>query len=133
MLNPCKLFFSGLVTVTMLAAIPAGAKDLDADSMRKLASGKTWSAANLLNSTQSASFDWKADGTVCLRLDSTSSKCDDSGTWKIVDQRICYEMTWWLKSYDLKSACLSVVDLGKSRYEAKLPSGTSFFKFTVMK
>ncbi len=133
MSNTRKLLSGGLVTVAMLAALPAGAKDLDADSVRKLASGKTWSTAKMAQSTQPVSFEWKADGTVCLRLGETSGKCADSGTWKVVDQRICYEMTWWLKSYDLMSACLSVADLGHGSYEAKIPSGTSVFQFTVAK
>jgi hypothetical protein len=128
-----RFLSGGLMLVVALAATAAGSKDLAGDSLRKLATGNTWSTAGMLNSAQPASFEWMNDGTVCLRMGSTSGKCDDRGTWKIVDQRICYELTWWLKSYGLTSECLTVEDLGKGTYEAKLPSGSPMFKFTSTK
>jgi hypothetical protein len=115
----------------MLAALPADAAELGSDAVRKLVSGTVWSTERMLNSNQLRSLDWKKDGTLCLRLGGTSGKCDDSGTWRIVGQRVCYELTWWMKSYDMASACLGVSDLGNGRYEAKLVNGTSFMQFTV--
>lgn len=131
MTTTCKTYWGGLCLVAMLVPLPAGAADLGSDAVRKLVSGMMWSTEKMLNSNQLRSFDWKKDGTLCLRLGGTSGKCDDSGTWKIVGQRVCYELTWWMKSNDMMSACLGVADLGNGRYEAKLVSGTPFMQFTV--
>jgi hypothetical protein len=126
-----KSHSGGLFLAGMLVVLPAAAADLAPDAVRKLVSGMMWTTEKMLNSTQLRSFDWKRDGTLCLRLGSTSGKCDDNGTWKIDGQRVCYQLTWWMKSYDLASACLNVADLGNGRYEAKIPSGSTFMEFTV--
>ncbi|MEP6607900.1 MAG: hypothetical protein ABJA83_04405 [Burkholderiaceae bacterium] len=131
MLNTRNAFHGVLAIVTIAAALPVLAANLDANALQKLTSGKTWSATKIGTSTQPASFEWKVDGTVCLRLGQSGGKCDDQGTWKIVGQGVCYQMTWWLKSYDLMSSCLAVEDLGKGDYEAKLPTGGPFFKFKI--
>lgn len=68
---------------------------------------------------------------MCLWLGSQDGKCTDDGTWKIVDERICYRFTWWLKSFGLTSSCISVVDLGSGNYEAKHPGGNRFLVFRV--
>ena len=127
----CRKYSSGMFLVAMLVALPAGASELGSDAVRNLVGGTTWSTESLLNSTQLRSFDWKKDGTLCVRFGGTSGKCDDSGTWKVVGERVCYELTWWLKSYDMTSSCLGVSDLGNGRYEAKLANGTPFMQFTV--
>jgi len=131
MTTTCKTYSGGLCLVAMLVALPAGAADLAPDAVRKLVSGMMWTTEKMLNSTQLRSFDWKKDGTLCLRLGGTSGRCDDNGTWKIDGQRVCYQLTWWMKSQDMASACLSVADLGNDRYVAKIPSGSTFMEFTV--
>jgi hypothetical protein len=117
--------------VFLMVALPAGAADLGSDQVRNLANGAMWSTKNMLNSNQLRSFDWKKDGTLCLRLGGTDGKCDDQGTWKVEGQRMCYELTWWMKSQGMTSACFGVSDLGNGSYEATLPSGTRFMQFTV--
>lgn len=116
---------------TMLLASASGAADLASDAVKNLVGGKMWVTENMLNSRQLRSFEWKKDGTVCLRLGSTSGKCDDSGTWRIDGARVCWEFTWWMKTYDMASACLGVAELGKGRYEAKMANGGTFMEFTV--
>lgn len=127
----CDALPVGFLVSTLLMSAPSSAADLDAQSIRRLVSGTTWSARVL--DTQAASWDWKSDGTVCLRLGGTSDKCDDSGTWKLDGERVCYQMTWWLKSYGLTSACLSVAELGNGRYEAKTVNGSRFMQFTIVR
>jgi len=134
MANRGKAYSLGLVFTAWLIALPVGAADLDANAVRALASGKTWSTNGFLESYsrgQAVVFEWRADGAACVRLAGSTGKCDDSGTWKIVDQRICYELTWWLKQYDMSSECFGITDLGKGTYEAKLRNGSSIMKFTV--
>jgi hypothetical protein len=121
----------GLVFLTMLSGSPSGAADLGSDAVQRLAAGKMWITKQIADSRALASFEWKRDGTVCLRLTETSGKCDDSGTWRIDDARVCWEFTWWAKSQGMTSACLSVAELGKGLYEAKVASGTQFLVFTV--
>ena len=115
----------------MFLASPSGAADLGSDAVKNLVGGKMWTTEKMLNSNQLRSFEWKKDGTVCLRLGSTSGKCDDSGTWRIDGDRVCWEFTWWMKSQDMASACLGVAELGKGRYEAKMASGLRLMDFTV--
>ena len=76
---------------------------------------------------------WNKDGTVCVHIGEASGKCHDTGTWEISGARVCYKMTWWLKSYDMTSECLGVVDLGNGRYQARIPSGSRVWEFTLAK
>jgi hypothetical protein len=125
------LLVSFFFSATLLAR-PSGAADLGADAVKSLLGGKMWKTEKMGQSNQLGSFEWKKDGMVCLRLgDNTSGKCDDSGTWRIDGARLCWEFTWWLKTYDMASACLGVAELGKGRYEAKMASGFKFMDFTV--
>lgn len=124
-----KALSVGFLFLTMLTSRPSGAADLGADAVGRLVSGTTWSARVL--DTQAASWDWKTDGTVCLRLGGADGRCDDSGTWKLDGDRVCYQLTWWLKSYGMTSACLSVAELGHGRYEAKAANGNRFMQFTL--
>lgn len=121
----------GCSLLAMVMAGQSGAADLGADAVSGLVGGTTWSAQVL--DTQAASWDWKKDGTVCLRLGNTSGQCDDSGTWKLDGGRVCYRLTWWLKSYDMTSACLNVAELGNGRYEAKAVNGSRFMRFTIVR
>ena len=126
-----KALSYGFLFSTILIAEPSAAAELGADAVRNLVGGKMWIAEKMLTSTQIGAFEWKKDGSVCLRLGTTSGRCDDSGHWKIDGTRVCWEFTWWMKTYDLASACLGIAELGKGRYEAKMANGTTFMEFTV--
>lgn len=112
-------------------AAPVGASELNADAVRGLVSGRTWALENILDSNQTGALEWKKNGTVCLRLGDERGKCDDSGTWKISGAHVCYEVSWWLKSYGMSSICLGVADLGKGRYQARLADGSRVWEFTL--
>jgi hypothetical protein len=107
------------------------ATELTADALTKLAAGNVWSASRTVSATQRTTWKWMADGTVCMWQGPPDGKCADDGTWRVVDTRICYQLTWWLKTYDLTAACFSVIDMGKGNYEARLPSGSLFLAFVV--
>ena len=126
-----KALSCGFLFSTMLIAGPSAAAELGADAVRNLVGGKMWIAEKMLSTNQLRSFEWKDDGSVCLRLGSTSGRCDDSGHWKIDGARVCWDFTWWMKTYDLASTCLGIAELGKGRYEAKMANGTTFMEFTV--
>jgi hypothetical protein len=115
----------------MLWASPSRAADLASDDLKGLVGGKMWVTEQVADARTLASFEWKKDGTVCLRLSDTSGKCHDNGTWRIDDARLCWEFTWWAKTSGMISACVSVAELGTGRYEAKTASGTRFLLFTV--
>ena len=61
-------------------------------------------------------------------MESTSGKCDDEGTWAIVDNRICCQLAWWLKSTGMNSGCFQVEAIGDRKYDAKSPSGSMMLK-----
>ena len=114
--------------VALVAAQPATAANLDAAALKELAAGQTWTVPETFAGVVTA-WAWTADGKVCLRLmGSTSGKCDDEGTWAIVDSRICYQLTWWLKSTGMNSGCFQVEAIGDRKYDAKSPGGSMMFK-----
>ena len=119
------------VLLPMFGALPAVAADLPADAVGALVKGKTWTTTKVLNYVRTDTWEWRANGIVCLRLDRREGKCDDSGSWTIKGANVCYQLEWWQRSQDLSSACFSVSDLGNGQYEAKLPSGSSVLRFSV--
>jgi hypothetical protein len=129
--NACKRYLAVPVLLAALGALPAVAADLAAAAVGALVKGRTWTTAKVMNYARTDTWEWRADGTLCLRLDRTDGKCDDSGTWTIDDARVCYKLDWWQKSQGLSSTCFSVSDVGNGQYEAKLPSGSTVLLFSV--
>ncbi len=119
------------VVLAVLGPFSAVAADLAPNAVAALVKGRTWATTRVLNYARTDTWEWRADGTVCLRLDRTDGKCDDSGSWTIDGPKVCYKLEWWQKSQDLSSACFSVADLGDGQYEAKLPTGSSVLRFRV--
>jgi hypothetical protein len=120
-----------LSSSAMFLAGPSVAADLGSDAVKALVGGKMWIAEQVADARSHTSFEWKADGTVCLRLSDTAGKCDDSGTWRMDGAQVCWKFTWWLKSVDMTTACVSVAELDKGRYQAKVASGNQFMVFSV--
>jgi hypothetical protein len=119
------------VAAALFFSRQAGGAELSDDALKVLTTGKIWTTSKTVNEDGVSVWKWNSDGTLCLRLGSQDGKCTDEGTWKIVDKRICYKFTWYLKSFGLISECFSVVNLGNGNYEAKLPLGTRFLAFRV--
>jgi hypothetical protein len=127
------LIFAAIAAIAaLLISQHAFATELGNNALKDLTLDRTWSGSRLLTGYQASFWKWKADGTVCVRLGSQNSGCTDDGTWKIVDKQICYKFTWWLKSINIMSACVSVEDRGNGDYEAMMPSGSRFLAFRVL-
>ena len=130
------LLHSGLAILLGLGVgLPADgqtvAKTLDAAEVRSLTMGRTWEAKA---GPTTSYWTWNADGTVCLRLNEKTGKCADTGKWRLDDERICYELTWYGEAYQLKSACFLIADKGAGRYAWILGGpGESIREFTVLK
>ena len=80
-------------------------------------------------------WSWNKDNTVCLRVGDTKGKCADTGTWKINDNVICYELTWWGKARDIKKTCFTTQARGDGRYETLYHGSTmvsTFYFFKVL-
>ena len=86
---------------------------LNKDALTKLALQGTWQARDAYGF-----WSWGEDNSVCLRLLGLNEDCSDTGTWKIDEDVLCYELTWWGKSYGIRKNCFTVVALDGGRYEA---------------
>lgn len=85
---------------------------LNKDALTKLALQGTWQTKRF------GHWSWNEDNSVCLRLLGLDEDCSDTGTWKIDEDILCYELTWWGESYQIKKNCFTVVALDGGRYEA---------------
>ena len=125
-----------LLTLAMISffvlcvAFPAGAATLDAKAVRSLTSDRVW---QMKLGSGYVYWSWRSDGSVCLRVGENSGKCADTGTWKLADDHLCYELTWWGASGGYKSACFRVSEREKGWYDALQDNGLSLFEFSVMK
>lgn len=117
-----------LLVTAMALATPAAAETLDADAARKLTSDRTWRQKPPSGPGHNY-WTWKADGSVCLRLEDKRGKCADSGSWKLEGGRLCYELTWWAKSYGMNAACFRIARAGEGRFEALQDNGLPLFSF----
>ena len=121
----------GLILALGLFSISqAAAETLDGDAVKKLALQGMW----VSDDKNYGNWSWNQDNSVCLRLVTKKGDCADTGTWKIDGNLICYKLSWWGKSYDINSQCVSIKTLGNGRYEALYDGGamvSTFIKFTV--
>jgi len=127
-----RLASLGLVlTLGLLANSPAEAQALKGTAIQKLALQGTWAAED----AEFGYWSWGADNTVCFRLNNQTGDCADTGTWRINDDVMCYELTWWGKSIGIRTNCFTVHVLGDDRYEALYHGGamvSTFIHFGVL-
>lgn len=126
------LLCAALAIATVAIAKDGDKKFLDAKAAKNLISNRTWQANKVADSGYSY-WSWKSDGSVCLRDGSKTGKCDDTGSWKLEDDRFCYELTWWGKSIGLDSACFRIADQGKGHYLGIKDNGLESLSFSVLK
>jgi hypothetical protein len=117
-----------LLTLAMATAMPVAAETLAADAARKVTQDRTWRQKQPSGPAFNY-WTWKADGTVCLRLEDKRGKCADTGSWKLEGGRLCYELTWWAKSYGMNAGCFRIARAGEGRLEALQDNGLSLFSF----
>ena len=117
-----------LLVLALAQAMQVAAETLDADAARKLTADRTWRQKPFSGPGYNY-WSWKSDGSVCLRLEEKRGKCADSGSWKLQDGRLCYELTWWAKSYGMNAGCFRISSAGQGRFEALQDNGMPLFSF----
>jgi len=120
-----------MLTLGLLANSPAVAQAIKGTAIQKLALQGTWAAED----AEFGYWSWGADNTVCFRLNNQTGDCADTGTWRINDDVMCYELTWWGKSIGIRTNCFTVHVLGDDRYEALYHGGamvSTFIHFGVL-
>ena len=127
-----RLASLGLVlTFCLFANSKAEVQALNGTAVQKLALQGTWLADRMGRHYWS----WGADNTVCLRYFNETGDCADTGTWTINGDVMCYELTWWGESYDVRTNCFTVHVLSDDRYEALYHGGamvSTFIHFGVL-
>ena len=127
----CLAGFVLILTLGLLANSPAQAQELDSAAIQNLALQGTWAAEH----PEWGNWSWNKDETVCLRVGDTEGKCADTGTWKINDNVICYELTWWGKASGVRKNCCTVQAHGDGRFETLYYGGamvSTMFFFEVL-
>ncbi len=110
---------------------PVTAETLDAKALSGLVSGHTWQEQNVVSGGY-LYWEWKSDGSVCMRQEASGS-CMDTGRWKLDRDSVCYELSWWGKSGGYNARCYRVAGKGPGRYEMVPVDGVTTFPFTILK
>jgi hypothetical protein len=108
----------------------ASAQALDGNAIHELALKGTWAAEN-----DWGYWSWSEDKTVCFRKIGANGDCADTGTWAIDGDVMCYELTWFGESYDVRKNCVTVHALDDGRYETRyhgLAMVSTFITFKVL-
>ena len=119
-------------------ATSAEPRALNKDALTKLALQGTWQtqAFGGGDGFSYRHWRWGEDNSVCFRLFGLNEDCTDTGTWKIDEDVLCYELTWWGESYQNRKNCFTVVALDGGRYEALYHDSklghSLFFDFEVL-
>lgn len=109
----------------------AASQALDGSAIRDLALRGTWLAQE-----HWGYWSWSDDNSVCLRLFGPDDDCADTGVWAIDGDVMCYELTWWGESHDVRQNCFTVHSAGGFHYESRFHGGAMesvFFSFIVIK
>ena len=120
-----------MLTFCLLANSKAEVPALNGTAVQKLALQGAWAAEE----AEFGYWSWGADNTVCFRLLNQTGDCVDTGTWRINDDVMCYELTWWGKSIGIRTNCFTVHALGDDHYEALYHGGamvSTFMQFRVL-
>ena len=115
-----------IIALGLLSSSPAAAQKLDGDAIRDLVLKGTWAAQN-----DWGYWGWSEDSSLCLRLFGPDGDCADTGTWTINGDVMCYELTWWGESYDVRKNCYTVHPLEDGRYETRYHGGALDSTFTI--
>jgi len=119
-----------MLVLALTSAAAGAAETLDAGAAKALIVNRTWQQQQA-HGPGKVYWTWKSDGSVCLRTDGPKGKCMDTGKWKLEDNRMCYELTWWGASVGRKAACFRIAGKDKNRYEAVQDTGFSLFEFSA--
>jgi len=131
----CTLILAGLAGNPVMAqdrAKETTVRALDAKAAKDLTANRVWQ----IRRSRTSGFDywsWNSDGSVCVRLGENTGKCADTGRWKLDGQRICYDLTWWGETQELKSLCFRISEQSKGRFAWLSDRDITFHEFTVAK
>jgi len=126
----CRVGTALIMTFGFLVSSPVVAQALDGNAVQALALQGTWAAEK-----DWGYWTWNADDTVCVRVLEPNGDCSDTGTWAINGEALCYELTWFGESYDVRENCVTVHPLEDGRYDARYHGGaleSTFFIFKVI-
>ena len=128
------MLVSTCAAVTLLTVTPLAAQTLNADSIKKMQVGKIWAEKGLANLFSETFWEWKADGSVCVRLFEKRSSCDYVGSWKLQADRLCYELDKWDGTASDASRCIRISEPTTESYGYKALDDNSVqvFKFRVL-
>ena len=120
--------------VTLLTVTPLAAQTLNAESIKKMQVGKIWAEKGLANLFSETFWEWKADGSVCVRLFEKRSSCDYVGSWKLQADRLCYKLDKWGGRASDASRCIRISEQTTGRYDytALDDNSVQVFTFTVL-
>ena len=121
--------------VTLLTVTPLEAGTLNADGVKKVVVGKIWSEKGLGGLFSSSFWEWKANGSLCLRLFEKTGTCDYKGHWNFEADRVCYILERRAGQSGTKSKCVRIAQpkAGLYEYQALGDNNVFVFEFTVLK
>ena len=120
--------------VTLLSVTPLAAGTLNADAVKKVLVGKIWAERGKGPFSESF-WEWKEDGSICLRLFEKTGSCDYKGHWNLEADRVCYILERRAGLSGTKSKCIRISEpkAGEFEYEALDENNALVFEFTVLK
>lgn len=107
----------------------AEAGELDAAEVQKLLIHKFWR----VESGASSNFLlWHPDGTLCVKVHAADADgCDDTGIWTQDGDKLCYELEWWGKAYNVHQGCMRIRGSESGGYEMIDANGFVALRFAV--
>ncbi len=117
--------------VTLLTVTPLAAETLNADGVKKILVGKIWAQKGIAGPGENY-WEWKADGSVCVRLFEKTGSCDDVGPWKLEADRVCYKLEWWGGYAGDTPKCVRISEPTTGRYETLDDNNVPVIEFTVL-
>ena len=120
-----------IFSIALFSGSIAAAQELDGSAVKDLALQGIWVAEE----HSYGYWSWNEDGSVCLRINDPTSDCQDTGTWAIDGDFICYELEWWGEAYGQRAACISVVAHEGRPYEVIFQAdamNSTMFNFTLL-
>ncbi len=120
--------------VTFLTVTPLAAGFLNADGVKNILVNKIWVEKGKGPFSETF-YEWKEDGSVCVRLFEKIGSCDYVGHWELEANRVCYILERRASKSGTKSKCarISKSTTGPHTHEALDDNNVTVFKFTVAK
>ena len=117
--------------VTLFTVTPLAAETLNADNLKKILVDRIWAEKGMAGPAENY-WEWKADGSVCVRMFEKTGSCDDVGRWKLEADRVCYKLGWWGSDSGETSKCVRISEPTTGRYETLDDYNVPVFEFTVL-